>query len=48
MSPPAEPGLYQFLIKNTSVGKKMTTFISFVIVLGVLIFIHELGHFLVA
>ncbi|MBI5469486.1 MAG: site-2 protease family protein, partial [Deltaproteobacteria bacterium] len=26
----------------------MTTFISFVIVLGVLIFIHELGHFLVA
>jgi regulator of sigma E protease len=26
----------------------MTTFISFIIVLGVLIFIHELGHFVVA
>lgn len=26
----------------------MTTFISFVIVLGILIFIHELGHFVVA
>lgn len=26
----------------------MTTFISFIIVLGVLIFIHELGHFMVA
>lgn len=34
--------------KNPTAGKKMTTFISFVIVLGVLIFIHELGHFLVA
>lgn len=26
----------------------MTTFISFIIVLGILIFIHELGHFMVA
>ena len=29
-------------------GQEMTTIISFIIVLGVLIFIHELGHFLVA
>ncbi|HPH55878.1 MAG TPA: site-2 protease family protein, partial [Smithella sp.] len=26
----------------------MTTLISFIILLGILIFVHELGHFLVA
>ena len=45
-TPPAEHDIFFLLISNTK--QNMNSLLSFLLVLGILIFVHEFGHFLFA